>query len=93
MAARDGMCPIDHLMERVSHLVQAAPRRIHQVDDLALGARPRWRTRNGYAARTLTRNFSTADFRWALSLESDRADCKTCVDAEPVWTEPWLTLR
>jgi hypothetical protein len=44
-----------------------------------------------HAARTVTRNFSTADLSWVLSVESARADCRTCVDAEPVWTEPWLT--
>ena len=36
------------------------------------------------AARAIIKNFSTAAFKWALSLDSERADCKTCVHAAPV---------
>src|ERR1700751_711005 len=43
------------------------------------------------AARTVLRKFSTSAFRLRLWSESERADARTCAEAEPVAPAPRLT--
>src|SRR5882757_10762768 len=44
-----------------------------------------------YAARTVERNLSTSSLRWRLSVDSDCAEDRTCVEAEPVSAAPRFT--
>src|SRR3954468_14238256 len=49
--------------------------------------------RNGYAARTVSRNLVTSILSRVLSLDSDRAEACTCADADPVSPAPRCTSR